>query len=66
MNLEIARFLTASNLAIDLRGSAKESFVNHLIGQLQVSVELKNKLDAKSLTRMFISSYQYAVSQNEN
>jgi len=64
MNLEIARFLTASNFAIDLRGSEKESFVNHLIGQLQVSVELKNKLDAKSLTRMFNSSIEYAKSQN--
>lgn len=60
-------FIKAADAAIDLRGSQKESFVNHLIGMLEGAVMAKPNQTTSDLIRMVNSSVKFAKSiPNEN
>ena len=59
-------FIIASDAALDLRGPAKDSFVNHFIGMLQGSVMHKPQVSTVDLIRMVNASVKFANSQHEN
>jgi hypothetical protein len=60
-------FIKKSDAALDLRGPAKDSFVNHFIGMLQGGVMSRPQFTTADLVRMVDASVKYAKSQqNEN
>jgi hypothetical protein len=57
-------FIIASDAALDLRGPAKDSFVNHFIGMLQGGVMALPQVTTEDLVRMVDASVKYAKSQH--